>query len=546
MQDVSKSGRPSLRHILFSFVLILVISVVLIGGLVVIAAQSQRQIAIEDSVHLTRSVLAGIQRRLADQLLDYSYWDESVANLVTKPNLEWADHNVGIYMHDKFGIATSFVLDADDRPVYAMIGGKRSGVTPFSYFTGGLDKLLAMTRANPLTEPPKPATGLLFVGGTVHIAAASVITDFYPAGQPQAEIGTGSILVFTKALDATLLGEIAGNYLLDGLQVMPAENQALAPSVPLIGEDGSPLGHLTWSLESPSREMLNWLLPLLGAVMMVFTGITYFFLRKTQAVTSIMAGQIDEIQATQEALISAKSMADYANRAKTEFLANMSHDLRTPLNTIIGFSELIKDNVFGPIGNPKYEVYAKDIHQSGNHLLELINDILDISKIEIGEMALVEEPIDIGDLVKISMMMVRERSQRAKVSLSTEIPGGLALLHADQRRVKQVLLNLLTNAIKFTPPGGSVTLEAGLDGGGGIVIEVRDTGIGIAPGEIPKILETFGQGGDILTRSHEGTGLGLSLAKSLTEMHGGALSIASELNKGTKVTVSFPPARTLS
>ena len=546
MQDVSNAGRPTLRHILISFVLILVISVVLIGGLVIIAAQSQRRIAIDDSIHLTRSVLAGIQRRLADQLLDYSYWDESVANLVTTPNPEWADHNVGIYMHDKFGIATSFVLDADNRPVYAMIGGKRSGVMPFDHFTGGLDKLLARTRGNPLTEPPKPATGLLFVGGTVHIAAASVITDFYPAGQPQAEIGTGSVLVFTKALDATLLGMIAGNYLLDGLRVVPAESLALTASLPLLGEDGAPLGHLTWRLQSPSREMLNWLLPLLGVVMLIFAGITYFFLRKTQAVTSIMAGQIDEIQATQEELISAKAMAEYANRAKTEFLANMSHELRTPLNTIIGFSELIKDGVYGPIGNPKYKEYSDDINKSGTHLLELINDILDISKIEIGELKLAEESMDIGETVKNSMMMLRERALKAKVSLTTEMCDGLALLHADQRRVKQIFLNLMSNAIKFTPPGGSVVLEAGLSEDGGMVIEIRDTGIGIAADEIPKVLEPFGQGGDVMTRAHEGTGLGLSLAKSLTEMHGGTLSIASELNIGTTVTVKFPPARTLS
>jgi signal transduction histidine kinase len=144
------------------------------------------------------------------------------------------------------------------------------------------------------------------------------------------------------------------------------------------------------------------------------------------------------------------------------------------------------------------------------------------------------------------MAMLRERSLRAKVPLTSDIPGDLPRLCADQRRVKQILLNLLTNAIKFTPPEGSVVLEAGLNEGGGIAIEIRDTGVGIAPEKIPQVLEPFGQGGDVLTRSHEETGLGLSLAKSLTEMHGGTLSIDSKLGKGTTVTIRFPKHRTVA
>ncbi len=240
----------------------------------------------------------------------------------------------------------------------------------------------------------------------------------------------------------------------------------------------------------------------------------------------------------------AKEQAEFANRSKSEFLANMSHELRTPLNSIIGFSDILRQQTFGPLGSDRYPQYSNDIHASGLHLLQLINDILDVSKIEADALELSPEPVDIRNAVESCLPMIFERASRAKVVVETEIEDGLPRLVADPLRLKQILLNLLTNSLKFTPSGGDVRVEAYLGKDGGIVLAVTDTGIGIAAEDIPKVTEPFGQVESPLVRRFEGTGLGLSLVKSLTELHGGTFGIDSQVGKGTRATISFPAERT--
>lgn len=235
--------------------------------------------------------------------------------------------------------------------------------------------------------------------------------------------------------------------------------------------------------------------------------------------------------------------ANAASRVKTEFLANMSHELRTPLNAIIGFSEMIKEAMLGPLQN-KYQDYAKDINDSGLHLLRIISDILDLSKVESGEFFIKEEIISLVDVTAACDTMMRDRAKQASVPLTFRISNKLPLLYADPVRLKQILLNLIGNAIKFTPEGGQVTVTGKTNEDGGVVLEVRDTGIGIAKQDIPRVLEKFGQVREGHTHAHEGAGLGLALTKSLMEQHGGRLEISSELNIGTTVTVTFPPDRT--
>ena len=239
----------------------------------------------------------------------------------------------------------------------------------------------------------------------------------------------------------------------------------------------------------------------------------------------------------------ARETAEAANRAKTEFLANMSHELRTPLNAIIGFSEVIKSQAFGPVGAPQYLEYLGDIHSSGKQLLAVINDILDMSKIEAGEMKPIEAKFPLAGVVNSCLRLIADRAEKGSVTVTSGVRDDLPPLYADERMVKQILLNLLSNAVKFTPEGGQVTIEAGLNGAGDLAIAVRDTGIGIAPEHMDVILRPFGQVDAKLERKYEGTGLGLPLVKAMTELHGGRLEIASTPGQGTTVTVTLPAAR---
>ncbi len=240
----------------------------------------------------------------------------------------------------------------------------------------------------------------------------------------------------------------------------------------------------------------------------------------------------------------AKEEAELASRSKSEFLANMSHELRTPLNAIIGFADILKGAIFGPMGDPRYADYATDIRDSGLHLLKLINDVLDVSKVEFGKIELAEEAVDIVSVIEGCIRLMRERIDAAGLHLTQAMPLTLPLVQCDELRMKQVVLNLLSNAVKFTPAGGSITMRAKLTDQG-LGITVADTGIGIAPGDIDKALRPFGQIDSRLARKYQGTGLGLPLAKSMIELHGGRLEIDSAPGAGTRVTLWLPVERML-
>lgn len=246
-----------------------------------------------------------------------------------------------------------------------------------------------------------------------------------------------------------------------------------------------------------------------------------------------------------QALIRQRIEAEASAKAKSDFLAHMSHELRTPLNSILGFTQVIRQQTLGPIEEPKYLEYLDDISRSGEHLLSLINDILDLSKIEAGQMELRETPVEVAMLFEDSIRMARSGGRPRRAPIAIELPESFPQVRGDERLLRQILINLLSNAIKFTPEDGEITLKAALGEENEVVLTVADTGMGIVKEDLARVLEPFGQSRSSPQQTHSGTGLGLSLSRQLAVLHGGNLVLESEIGKGTTVRVTLPADRTI-
>ncbi|TIP02963.1 MAG: HAMP domain-containing histidine kinase [Mesorhizobium sp.] len=254
---------------------------------------------------------------------------------------------------------------------------------------------------------------------------------------------------------------------------------------------------------------------------------------------------IAEVETAKSMSDEARRRAEDANLAKSRFLASMSHELRTPLNAILGFSEVMANEVLGPMNNPTYRDYAHDVHESGQHLLDLINEILDLSRIEAGRYQLNEEPVMLVTIVEDCCHMMELRARNKDIRIIQEFEETLPRLFADERAVRQITLNLLSNSIKFTPSGGEVRVRVGWTAGGGQYISVKDNGPGIPEEEIPVVLSAFGQGSIAIKSAEQGTGLGLPIVQGLLAMHGGAFELHSKLREGTEAIAIFPLSRVM-
>jgi len=290
------------------------------------------------------------------------------------------------------------------------------------------------------------------------------------------------------------------------------------------------------------------MLALLVVALFFFTYVARHLNRSTVMLLSFRTEKdalIAELETAKSMSDEARRRAEEANLAKSRFLASMSHELRTPLNAILGFSEVMAKEVLGPMGNPTYRDYARDVHDSGEHLLDLINEILDLSRIEAGRYQLNEEPVQLLHIAEDCCHMMELRARNKDIRIVQDFEATLPRLFADERAVRQIVLNLLSNAIKFTPTGGEVRVRVGWTAGAGQYVSVRDNGPGIPADEIPVVLSAFGQGSIAIKSAEQGTGLGLPIVQGLIAMHGGEFQLESKLREGTEAIAIFPPTRVM-
>ncbi len=285
---------------------------------------------------------------------------------------------------------------------------------------------------------------------------------------------------------------------------------------------------------------------MLGALILIYAGVlvgTGRNLNRSIVRTLQLKSANDRLN---HSLQSTHAELDLAREDKWRSFAHLSHELRTPLTAILGFSEAIRDQLLGPLADPRYRDYARHVHNSGQHLLNLVSEILAVSQGEAGTLSLAESDVDLAALIQSSVELVSARAERQQLRIISGIEPGLPLLRGDETKLRQILLNLLTNAVKFTPAGGEVTVTANVAPDGAITVIVDDTGVGMAPEDVPRAFTPFVRLATALTQETEGAGLGLPLSKRLAELHGADLSLGSELGKGTTCTLRFPPWRTLS
>jgi two-component system cell cycle sensor histidine kinase PleC len=525
------------------------LALLLIGGalvvaLVISAARGQDRIAAEKSVELVRVALEIRERNTTLSVKDYAWWTEAVRNLVDTPDAAWAYGHIGPTSYDSIGMKLVTVIDAAGHQTFTFVEGEPARFDIMSPEAIGLEPLIAGARAAPPLEPV-PATGIIKVGDQLFSVALAALTvakgdPLLPDERPR------GLLLFGRPLDPQAIDEIASEYKIDGLALVAPDAVDERTSLPLTTADGHLVGALAWTPEQPGDATIRRMLIPVGATILALALLSLVILSQIAQVDRTRRENqhnLEIIEAKNLELIAARDEAEYANRAKSQFLAVMSHELRTPLNAIIGFSEIMFAELYGPLGDKRYKQYVQDIHGSGGHLLSIINDILDLSKIEAGQAELNEEEVDLAALTTVVARIIQERAATAGLTFHAESGAGLPWVRADRRALKQILLNLLSNAVKFTPKGGEVGLRMAVDADRGLRMIVYDTGIGIDPQDIPRAMAAFGQVDASWSRRYEGAGLGLPISRALIRMHGGTLDLESQPGMGTTVTVRLPPGR---
>jgi len=535
------------RYPILSVVALIAGVVVLTLLLVGIAAESQNRFAIQSAQHLAGSALRVEIERGEGFVGDYSFWNDSAQHLVVARDRQWAADNIGASVMDNLGMSASLLVDGAGLAMFATIDGMEQGADAGTRFSEELGQLVEAARdgAGRPGDRPTVVSSFLMLDGTLALAAAAAIKWEDARPVPLAD-GAPATLVFVRRVDAGMLRRFEERYLLAGIRLAPA-GTASPDSAPILSIGERELARLAWTGARPGTELIEELaFPALGIVVLAAGLLTLITQRARRSAEELTRSHLQlaihaaALKDSTRALRAALSDAATANAAKSDFLARMSHELRTPLNAILGFSELIATQYHGADAGERYQEYGRMIHLSGGHLLSLINDILDLSKIEAGGFELIEEQVDLDAILEQCLALLAPTVDAKRLGLSYA-PAAVRL-HADPRAIKQIVLNLLSNAVKFTPEGGEVRV-ASADEAGGITITVADTGCGMSQDDLARVFRVFGRSRATIARDGEGTGLGLNIAKGLVELHGGSLTLRSQPGAGTTAEAWFPASR---
>lgn len=539
-QDIELDSDPdthgvadAIRGRINLLLLLIAVAVCLSLGLTFWSALKQNEITEADNLSLARSAITTDQRTLVRIMNDYSVWDDAYEHLSLSVDPEWWISNLQSDLHDNFGIIFAALYDPRDRIVLHQDFSDTGQFDPGDFRILEIQEFLNSVRAGYAIDADTK-TSFVKVKGRVYLITANVVQPFEAERKPDFDsvLYGGTILMFFRPIDETFTAGLAANFLLPGLHVEEKPHQhgflpfgAPELSIPLRAPSGKNLVYLNWTPEWPSRTILAFVVP---PILLVIIGILVFAGYATRMLKRALT-----------TIVHARDEAIEAGRVKSSLLANVSHELRTPLNGIIGFSDLIMSS---ELELDEIRQYTRLINESGNHLNSVIEDVLSMTQIDAGTMQINESAFNLTECVRDCFNLLKLRAQLGDISLQLSPDIAQVSINADEAKLRQIVTNLVNNAIKFSPPNSIVSVDVAM-ADDHVEILVRDEGIGIHPDDIEKVLSPFGQVDSTLSRRYEGTGLGLPIAMSLIELHGGTLAIDSEPDLGTTMIVSLPGNR---